>query len=489
MEDVRRHRTAIARGNLSRPVQLASAWGVITADTSVFDYGCGRGEDIETLNSLGVGASGWDPHFRPDAERVVADVVNLGYVVNVIPTPTERHEVLRAAWDLTRRAMVISARTETELRNLGRAQPHGDGYVTAHGTFQKFYTQAELRSWIDSALETESIALAPGVFVAFKHEEDTNDFLVRARSRRQVAVRVSRSDRIYEGHRELLDELMTFFSERGRLPADDEQRGLTSRLSEAIGSTRKAWKVAASVTPNVDWNAVTSERRLDLLVELALLRLHRRPSFTKLPEQTRHDVRALCGSYRKATEDADSMLFEAGNMERIASKADESLVGKRLPTALYLHTSALHHIPHLLRVYEGCARWLVGEVDGANLIKLATDRPKVSYLEYSTFDREAHPALTRTTFVRLRSLEVDQRDYHDSPNPPILHRKESFLHPDHPHFDKFKRLTDREELAGLYDGDVRSIGNRLAWEERLTGAGWALKGHRLVRRRTTGAAE
>lgn len=479
----RRYRTAIVRGALSRPVRLATDLGLIGKETSVFDYGCGRGEDVEALSDAGIRVAGWDPHFRPDTPQREADVVNLGYVINVIPDIAERHEVVRNAWQLANRALVIAARLDNELRNLSGGKPHRDGFLTAHGTFQKFYAQGELRGWLDTVLEVETVAIAPGVFVAFKAEEDANDFLLRTRRRRQVAVRVSRSDRIYDEHREAIDDLMAFFGERGRLPTKGEAPMLERRLVEAAGSVKRSWRVAVTVTPETDWDAVSIERRRDLLVDLALLRLNRRPNFMKLPIATRNDVRGLIGSYRQATEEADQLLYSAGDMALIGAAADHSPVGKRLPTALYVHESAIQDIPHILRVYEGCARWLVGEVDGANLIKLATDKSKVSYLEYPGFDIDPHPALRRTTFVRIGALDVDERDYGDSDNPPVLHRKETFVSMDHPNFEKFKRLTEQEERFGLYDDDLRTIGNRLGWENRLLTLGLVLRGHRVVRLR------
>lgn len=471
------------RGTLSRPSRIATETGLINAATTVFDYGCGYGEDVTQLAAAGISASGWDPHFRPDEPKVAADVVNLGYVINVIPEVRERQQVVLDAWSLAERALIVSARLDNELRNLSGGRPHGDGFLTGHGTFQKFYGQGELRAWLDTVLETETVAVAPGVFVAFKAEEDANEFLLRTRRRRRMAVRVSRSDRIYDEHRELIDGLITYFAERGRLPAASEETQLQQRLAEAAGSVKRAWRVAVTVTPEIDWDAVVAERRLDLLADLALLKLHRRPSFMKLPETTRHDVRALVGSYKQATADADALLFSAGDTDLVAAAADAAEVGKRLPSALYVHESALQDLPHVLRVYEGCARWLVGEVEGANLVKLATDKPKVSYLEYPDFDTDPHPALRRTTFVRIGALDVDDRDYSTSENPPILHRKETFVAPDHPGFAKFKRLTEQEERFGLYDEDVRVIGNRDGWNQRLESMGVELRGHRVVRRR------
>src|SRR4051812_11132256 len=90
-----RHRTAIARPDLSKPIALAIADGVVTTSCSLFDYGCGRGHDVTRLRALGYEADGWDPGHRPAAEIRPADVVNLGYVVNVIEDPAERAHALR----------------------------------------------------------------------------------------------------------------------------------------------------------------------------------------------------------------------------------------------------------------------------------------------------------------------------------------------------------------------------------------------------------
>ena len=147
-----------------------------------------------------------------------------------------------------------------------------------------------------------------------------------------------------------------------------------------------------------------------------------------------------------------------------------------------MHESALGDLAPVLRVYEGCARWVVGEVDDANIIKLATDKPKVSYLSYPRFDKDPHPELLEAIFVRLWNLDVDWRSYEESPNRPILHRKEQFVAEDYPLRDRFVRLTEQEERFDLYDTDLRMIGYQDGWEDRLEECGVTLKGHRVVRR-------
>ena len=142
--------------------------------------------------------------------------------------------------------------------------------------------------------------------------------------------------------------------------------------------------------------------------------------------------------------------------------------------------SGLQHLPPLLRVYEGCARAYIGNVEGANLIKLNRETPQISYLSYPEFERDPHPALIGSLIVSLQSLDVSYRDYSESENPPILHRKETFVPQDYPGRKKFERLTQQEERWGLYE-NPSSIGTQNRWEQLLDEKRVQLAGHRLVR--------
>jgi DNA phosphorothioation-associated putative methyltransferase len=134
----------------------------------------------------------------------------------------------------------------------------------------------------------------------------------------------------------------------------------------------------------------------------------------------------------------------------------------------------------LLRIYEGCGRAYLGEVDGANLIKIHRRSGKLSYLIYPDFESDPHPALLRCVKLNLRTRQIECYDYAQCTNLPILHRKESFLHSDDARHAKFARLTAQEEKHGLLE-DISGIGTREGWSRRLRERGLALRGHRLVR--------
>jgi DNA phosphorothioation-associated putative methyltransferase len=154
--EVARHKTAIGRATISRPVKLALMDGILTQETKLFDYGCGRGDDLRILATMGFEGGGWDPVHRPDALAEPAPVVNLGYVVNVIENPMERQETLRRAWSLAEQVLIVSARLAAEAGTMADPAAFADGYLTSRGTFQKLFEQHELKNWIDQTLETSA---------------------------------------------------------------------------------------------------------------------------------------------------------------------------------------------------------------------------------------------------------------------------------------------------------------------------------------------
>lgn len=95
---MQRHKTAIDRNKLSAPMQVLARHGYFDGTHSVLDYGCGKGDDVRELEAHGVNVYGWDPTHRPEGKVATSDIVNLGYVLNVIEDTKERAETLRRAY-------------------------------------------------------------------------------------------------------------------------------------------------------------------------------------------------------------------------------------------------------------------------------------------------------------------------------------------------------------------------------------------------------
>jgi len=476
---VARHRTALSRPELSRPVRLALNDGLIRGDTTVMDYGCGLGGDVARLRERGIDCVGWDPNHRSQGERRPSDVVNLGYVVNVIENAGEREVTLKTAWGLAEKALVVSARLKADV---GDAEVPGtafaDGRLTRLQTFQKFYDQQELRAWIDRTLGVAAVAAAPGVFYVFR-EEATREAFVAGRIRRSIAVpRLSIREALLSKHRALFEALGAFLAERGRLPGPDELLE-HDELVAAAGSLSRAYRALEAASEAGAWNAVREYRTQDVMIYLALARFDRRARFADLSLAMQRDIKAFCGTYSRACKSADALLFSLGTPGEIDAACRAATVGKLMPTALYIHRTALGDLPIALRLFEGCARTYLGAIPGADVIKLHRTEPKVTYLSYPDFETDPHPALRSSVSVHLQTFRVKQRSFERSSNVPILHRKELFVSPTHPLRAKFERLTRSEERWGLYD-DPLIIGLRLGWAEALRRRGVELRGHRLV---------
>lgn len=453
---------------------------VLKQPATFFDFGCGRGDDLNELQRAGFDAGGWDPAHRPDGQRKASDVVNLGYVVNVIEDPVEREKVLRDAWRLTKKVLIVSARL-TEERDEAHVAPVRDGWVTRRGTFQKFFEHGELGEWIAQSLEASPVAASLGVYYVFRSLSDREAYL-SSRFRRPVALRRRRvSDEKFATHQSLLEPLMDFVSAHGRPPHASELHN-PEELVSAFGSIRRALRVVLWVTDAAAWERVQQERSVDVLVHLALARFHGRPRWSDVPDGLQRDIRAFFSSYRSACERADKLLFATGNRQAVSLVCRAASVGKVTPSAIYVHETALNDLPALLRVYEGCSRALVGTVEDANIVKLGREEPQVSYLSYPDFESDPHPALVESVHCDLQDRRVRVQNFRLRANPPILHRKELFVSPTSPLRAKFERLTAAEDRAGLYE-HPEAIGTREGWYHACKAAGVELRGHRVVRLR------
>jgi len=88
--------------------------------------------------------------------------------------------------------------------------------------------------------------------------------------------------------------------------------------------------------------------------------------------------------------------------------------------------------------------------------------------------------LLQSKQARARLFGIDFFDYSGWQDPPLLFRKEQFLHAEHPLHEKFSRLTRQEEKRGLLD-QIDDTAPASRWQMRLTESGCAVRGHQVVR--------
>ncbi len=471
--DVRREKTAIVRYRYSRPVMLALSHALIAPGTSVFDYGCGRGEDLRYLQSVGIDAVGWDPHFSPDTAIEPADFVNLGYVLNVIEDPDERRKTLQRAYDLAKRVLMVSVRVD---RSLETAAQFSDGVLTQIGSFQKLYSQGEFKEYLQNVLGTRPHMAALGIAYVFNDEELESAYLASLVHRRTDSSTLEAIQKFSEDP--VAQSYISLTATLGRPPIPSEFPDYP-QLLDRFGSPTRIERLAQRHSSPAAIEEAREKRREDILTYAAMMMLQglKPVPFRSLPQELQSDVRMLWPSYADVFPEAKKFLFGIGDASTVRRCCESSSVGKKLPDSLYVHCSAEEQLPAVLRLLLFAAHQVVGDVD-YNVAKISTDGRSISFLTYLDFEDDPHPGLLYSVRVHLPRAEYSIRNYSSSDNPPILHRKELLVDSLHPMYRIFRDLSDQEERLGLLGSP--NIGTRLGWSAVLAENSIVIQDHRVI---------
>jgi DNA phosphorothioation-associated putative methyltransferase len=490
---VLRHRTALQRYSLSTPMQALFRHGYLDGRATVFDYGCGRGDDVRILKELGLDVAGWDPHFAAGNEKRPADVVNLGFVINVIEDARERSAALAGAYALASKVLSVAAliggRTAYEQHRLFR-----DGVLTTRGTFQRYFTQQELREFLEETLGREPIAVAPGLFFVFRDDTEEQRFLAARQTQARCPVRlpkveVDRPERPrkaprlsrWEQHRELLEDFWSRCLELGRLPKEAEYARLFE-LRSALGTPPTVLRKLREERGEASLEAARQARMDDLLVYLALNVFERRRSLKRLPDSLQRDIVGFWGSYLAAQGEATKLLFSLGKTEVIhkacATAAEAGIGHLDGDHSLQLHSSLVPQLPAVLRTYVGCAARLYGEVEAADLVKIHVKSGKLSLTMYDDFAGKPLPRLLERVKIDLRAQRVQFFDYDDNLPTQLVYHKSRYIASDFDRYDEQCVFDQAVDALGL---DMKDYGpSALDFQEALQNRRLAIQGFRLV---------
>lgn len=473
-ERVERYRTAIVRDRLSAPMQALHRHGIMTRSTTLLDYGCGQGDDVRALSAAGYDAVGWDPYHAPEGPRRESDVVNLGFVLNVIEDPDERRATLKSAYTLARRCLSVAVMV-TGKADVSGLTPYRDGYLTRRKTFQKYFAQAELRSLIDETLGVEPIATAPGLFFVFKDETLEQRFLVQRHAPRALdpallAARLERPERqpairrvparrsIEDRFPELLTAYGNLVAALGRAPAPEELPPDLVEVAAAAGANHRALAMAALArTDGAALERARERRRGELMVFFAVRALKGRRA-GDVPPEIKRDARALFGSSAKGTEAGVALLTSIANPELIASEARSARdqgIGWLGEDGYFVHRRDLDNLALPLRAYVAVALSLIGSLEEAQVIRLHSRSRKVTILAYEGLDDRPFPRLLARTKIDLARGLVDVFDYASWSEPELLYMKSRFLPRNHPELERQLAFERRLLETGMFDEDGR----------------------------------
>jgi DNA phosphorothioation-associated putative methyltransferase len=459
---VHRHRTAITRSELSKPVRELLNLGLLPPSQTFFDYGCGHGSDVRLLGTMGFKSSGWDPVHAPDGHRQKAWAVNLGFVLNVIEDPTERIETLLAAWSLAENVLIVSTMVEGQEGYYGFKRSLNDGIVTVRSTFQKYFAQAELQMLIEETLHVDADAIGLGIFLVFRDARARQSFLfsrvqrdlqttsVHCRIIRPPSLRKPRPGfaEIYAEHQALLDSFWLRFATLGRMPLASE----FDQLEELIQKLGNPARVAKLLTDQFGVDVIDdsrSERTDDLLVYLALAQFRRTIPLRDLPESLQRDIKTFFGSYLVAQQRAKELLYSAGQPANIGKACEALIFGWNTADHYTIHRSLLDQLPPVLRVYVHCSSVIYGNPRDADLIKIHKHSGKVTLQFYQDFEGQMLPELKLRVKVNLRALRAQIFDHSEPPFRQLMPFKERFLGPGHSGLDAIEKFSRKLRRLGL----------------------------------------
>lgn len=487
-----RYKTAIVRYELSGPMKTLAKQGYLDGRFSIFDYGCGRGDDLRELEANGLDALGWDPVFSPDNDKVKSDIVNLGFVLNVIEDQDERLEALLSAWDLADKILVVSVMIANEAY-IEQFQPYKDGVITSRNTFQKYYAQSEFKEYLERSLQDDAIAVAPGIFYLFKDKLEEQRYLQSKYQRRynwqqltspQPIESKDRAKLVITQNREIFDNFWNVCLDLGRIPANDEFKN-SEEVRNLIGSHKKVFGLLQEMFGAHEFANAQKSHKEDLLVYFSMRLFEKRKPYTHQPENLKRDIKALFGDCRTANKLAKELLFAIADthlIEEECIKAHEQLPASILNNghSLILHKDYIEALPLLLRVYVGAALQLYGELDDTvELVKIHINSGKLTLTRYDDFSKSV-PFLIERTKIKMVNQNIDFFDYLDESRRPPLLNKHLLLSNKHEQYEIQKNFDERlsKLLGTTATGEV--ILNRQIFEERLALTGKHVAGFRLI---------
>ena len=150
--------------------------------------------------------------------------------------------------------------------------------------------------------------------------------------------------------------------------------------------------------------------------------------------------------------------------------------GKRVGGFMYIHKSGQKLIASNYSDAIEKSLPLLNDFATWNVIKLNIKNPeKLSFLEYESFEQAEFPVLFRSCQIDLKLRKIQIRE-HSKNNPPVLHRKELLVHPNHPGREKFLSLTAQLEDLGAFRNIVK-LGTKHRWEDELAKLNIVIKDH------------
>ena len=458
--EIFRYRTALKRRKLSSCMGSLIDSSLVTRTSQIFDYGCGRGDDVAILQfSEFENVSGWDPHYANDNPiPTSSEFVNLSFVLNVIEDEEERYEVLRSAFKISAKALVFSVMLHHQ-NTLQFARPYKDGFLSSINTFQKYYSAAEIEEVVHNVLKERPIKMAAGVYIVFKDKELEQEYLFKKQLGLLSEIKTPPKEETVEKYSvELVDKFVSSILGFGRIPKIDE---LPDDLREIIVETKVSFnrlsRLALSQISISELSKVQEELASEILIFLAINMFDGRVKYGSLSDRMQNDVKAHYGSIRIANENAEKLLFSLSNVDELfeaALNSERSGVGTLFDGKFRFHHDQKEKLPTSLKLFFKIGERLHRPIDDGDIIQLHIESKKMSYLRVDDFAKSPLPRIHSREIINFLNLELANVAHAEQKQVRVLYHKSALMDVADRNFEMQKAfdLKIKEKCSELFEG-------------------------------------
>ena len=463
--EVFRHRTALKRKKLSSCMGALVDSSLITKTSEIFDYGCGRGDDVTILGKNNFEkVSGWDPYFAKDnAIPKKSEFVSLSFVLNVIEDTDERHLVFKKAFQIASKALVFSVMLEHQ-NTLQFAYPFNDGYLTSINTFQKYYSASEIEALVKEQLNATAIKLGPGIYIVFKEKSLEQEYFFKRQLGLLVETKSAVKDDAGDSFAEaLVNKMVKTILSFGRVPKLAELKTkFQDEISKAKVSYNRLSRLALSQISISDLKHVREAFSGEILIFLAINRFDGRMKYVDLPEKFQIDVRAHFGSLKNANEEAERLLFslsDTGGLISAALDAERAGNGRLIGTKFRCHSKQCENLPKNLRLFYKIGERLHRSIMDNDIIQLHLETKKMAFLIVNEFEKSALPRIHSREIVNFATQNTAIVLHQEKEQVRILYLKSALMAAEDENYEK-QRVFDQEVLeksGDLFDDNEPSF--------------------------------
>jgi DNA phosphorothioation-associated putative methyltransferase len=344
-----------------------------------------------------------------------------------------------------------------------------DGFLTSRNTFQKYFSQDELKDYLEHVLAQEVFLVGPGIAYVFRDKDLEQRFNASRYRARGIATRIlatrtprlraerpprkSKAEQLLESARPTLYALWRSSLDLGRFPDMEEIEDLEA-IARDIGGFKKGIRLLAQHYDMTQLAAAQKARESDLLLYLAMLQFRKRAPYKALEARLQRDIKAFFGDYKNAQALGMKLLADSAQPEVLFKACREAAEGGLGwldgQHSLQLHTSMIDRLPVVLRTYVSCGLMLWGEAGAVQLVKFHISSGKLTLLEFDDFDSNPLPTMRQRIKINLRNLDYDVFEYGSPGFPkPLLYRKSRYLHEDYPGYAEQAAFDEGINATGI----------------------------------------